>query len=314
MARRPVAWLATARRARRHGEWRRFVQAGLVADRVRREGVTHIHAHFATAAAEVARDAARLAGVPFTVTAHAKDVFAAANAAVLPRRLTGARAVVTVSAHNADHLRTRLPGMDVHLVRNGIPDAACVERDPTGPVLAVARLVEKKGLDVLVEAVALIDDPTLTVEIVGGGPLEGALRTRAAAAGVGGRVRFRGPLDADGVADAYRRCSMVVLPCRVAADGDRDGLPTVLGEALARGLPVVSTDVAGIKELVEHEVTGLLVPPDDPAALAAAITRLRAVPDSAERLAAAGRRRVREEYAPADGARALQAVFAGRAS
>lgn len=312
--RRPVVWTVAAHRARRHGEWRRFVQAGLVADRVRREGVTHVHAHFATAAAEVARDAARLAGVPFSVTAHAKDVFAEANAAVLPRRLAGAGTVVSVSAHNVAHLRDRLPRADVRLVRNGIPPAARVHRDPGGPVLAVARLVEKKGLDVLIDAVALLRDRSLRVEVVGGGPLLAALTRRAREAGVADRIVFRGPLDADGVADAYRRCAMVVLPCRVAADGDRDGLPTVLGEAMARGLPVVSTDVAGIGELVEHDATGLLVPSDDPWALAEAIARLRADRSLAERLGAAGRRRVRDEYDPAAGARALAAVFQGAAA
>jgi glycosyltransferase involved in cell wall biosynthesis len=291
---------------------RRFLQAGLVADRARRQAVRHIHAHFATAAAEVARDAARLSGVPFTVTAHAKDVFHTDNVAHLADRVAGAGAVVTVSDFNVAHLSQRL-NVPIRRVPNGIRIAARgVGPDASGPVLCVARLVPKKGIDVLIEATALLasHDSELHVQIIGGGQLADDLQRLANRLGVGDRVAFAGPCPWPAVEDAYRRCSMVVLPCRVDADGDRDGLPTVLLEALARALPVVSTDLVGIPEVVTDGQTGLLVAPNDPVALAAAIARLRADTELASRLGRAGRALVAERFDPEQAIARLRSVFA----
>ncbi len=310
----PLAWIRLAARARRERAWRRFLQAGLVAARARREGARHLHAHFLTAAAEVARDAAALSGIPVTVTAHAKDIFQADNIPLVPARARGAAAVVTVSRHNAGYLRGLLgPGLPIHLVPNGVDLAEVSPDRPDGPVLCVARLVPKKGVDVLVEATSLLRDriPGLEVEIVGGGPLRDDLVGRAEELGLTRPVRFLGPLAWDRVEAAFARCSMVVLPCRVAEDGDRDGMPTALVEALARGLPVVSTTVAGIEEVVRHGVTGLLVPPDDPDALADAIESLRRDRDLARRLGLAGRELVAERFDPRLSARLLQGVFGG---
>jgi len=312
--RHPGRWLAAAARAVRRGGWRTFLRAGLVADRALAEGFPALHAHFATAAAEVARDAGALAGLPVTVTAHAKDVFAGPNAAALPARLRGVRAVVTVSRFNAAHLQTVLPGVPVHLVPNGVALAAPLAAPAAGPVLCIARLVAKKGVDVLLRAVARLPADTV-LEVVGDGPLRGELRALAGALGIADRVRFTGPLPFTGqgpsVADALARCSVFALACRVADDGDRDGLPTVLVEAMAHGLPVVSTATAGIPELVVDGVTGLLVPSDDPVALAGALGRLRADRLLAARLGAAARTHVAEHYAPRRSAVRLQAVQAG---
>ncbi len=315
--RRPLRWARLAITARRKGGWRQFLHAGLVADRVRRERFDSLHAHFATAAADVARDAAALSGRPFTITAHAKDIYHVDNAASLPDRVRGAATVVTVSAFNMRHLESRLPTAALAMIPNGVPGLPLVPTTPsnghTGPVLCVARLVEKKGVDVLIDAVALLTTahPQLVVEIIGSGPLDGALRTRAKAAGVDGVIRFLGPQPSDVVDAAYLRCAMVVLPCRVAADGDRDGMPTVLLEAMARGLPVVSTNVVGISEAVKPGLTGLLVAPDNPAALAAAINELLRDADMRLRLGAAGRALVRSNYDPGRSAALLLDVFAG---
>jgi glycosyltransferase involved in cell wall biosynthesis len=305
----PLVWLRLAARARRHGQWRRFVQAGMVADRIRTDGVRHVHAHFATAAAEVARDAAALARVPITVTAHAKDVFETANAAQLPRRLRGVSAVVTVSRFNVEHLRNVFPSLPVTHVPNGIRAAPASTPIPAGPVLCVARLVPKKGVDVLVDAAGLLPAGAAQIEVIGGGPLAADLVRRVKTGPAQGRVRFLGPQSSDEVDLAYRRCSMVVLPCRVAEDGDRDGLPTVLLEAMAHGLPVISTDVVGIPEVVRHGETGLIVPPDDPEALAAAIASLVADPVFAQRLGSQGRDLVLRRFDPARSIAALRAVW-----
>ena len=315
--RRPMRWSGLAVTTRRRGGWQQFVQAGLVADRVRRERIDILHAHFATAAADVARLAAALSDRQFTVTAHAKDIYHDDNARALPDRVRGAATVVTVSEFNMRHLASCLPGSVLAMVPNGIPGGLAPVPTPPGdadigPVLCVARLVEKKGVDVLIDAVALLtaEHPHLVVEIIGGGPLDETLKARANAACLDGAIRFLGPQPSDVVDAAYQRCAMVVLPCRVAANGDRDGMPTVILEAMARGLPVISTDVVGISEAVRPGRTGLLVPPDDPAALAAAIDELLRDAALRVRLGAAGRDLVSRRYDPRVSANLLLSVFA----
>lgn len=312
----PRRWSRLALDARRAGTWWRFVQAGLVADRARRHGARHLHAHFATAAAEVARDAAALAGLPFSVTAHAKDVFQADHAARLAHRVAGAAAVVTVSEFNVRHLRAVLPGTRVLHVPNGVPLPDPVPLPADGPLLCVSRLVAKKGVDVLVEACALLSHelPDLVVEVVGGGPLADDLARLATRRGLSGRVRFLGPRSWDEVEAALARCSMFVLPCRVAADGDRDGMPTAIVEAMARGRPVISTEVVGIPEVVRHGRTGLLVAPDDAPALAAAVLKLAHDPAFARELGAAGRALVAERFDPRHSALRLRSAFGAGAT
>ncbi|HYU57537.1 MAG TPA: glycosyltransferase family 4 protein [Actinomycetota bacterium] len=312
--RRPARWLRLATRARRAGTWRRFLQAGLSADRARREGVRHIHAHFLTAAAEVARDAAALSGIPLTATAHAKDIFHKDNVPLIRSRVRGAAALVTVSEHNVGYLRRVIGnGMPIRFVPNGVALASPANDRPNGPVLCVARLVPKKGVDTLIDAGALLTTrlPGLSIEVVGDGPEAQPLCERVRTLGMTDRVRFLGQRPWDDVERAFRRCSIVALPCRVDANGDRDGMPTVLVEALALGLPVVSTDVAGISELVRDGETGLLVRPDDPAALADAIDRLARDRPLARRLGRAGRALVAERFDPMGSARLLQRVFEG---
>jgi glycosyltransferase involved in cell wall biosynthesis len=287
----------------------------LVADRARREGVDVVHAHFATSAAEVATAAGRLAGIPVTVTAHAKDIYHCENEGPLATRLADTAAVVTVSEHNVRHLARVAPTARVRLVRNGVPlgpvEAAGVCAG-AGPVLCVSRLVPKKGIDTLIAAIALLarEDPSARLEVIGGGPLLDELRAQAAALGVADLVLLRGPQPSTVVEEAYARASVVALACRVDDSGDRDGLPTVLVEALGRGLPVVSTRLVGIPELVRHEETGLLVAPDDPVALADALRRLRTDRVLARAVGVEGRRLVRDEYDPSRSAVALLAVWA----
>ena len=311
--RRPISWVREARRARRDDTWRRFVQAGIVARRVRREDVGVIHAHFATAAAEVAGHAAALAGVPFTVTAHAKDIYTRENAGLLRRRVEDASTVVTVTDHNRRHLRTELPNTRVALVRNGVPVGDAHGPVVGGPILTVARLVEKKGLDLLIDAMVMVRTlhRSARLEIIGDGPLRAELELRTVELGLADRVRFLGAQPSTVVEAAYGTAAMVVLPCRVASDGDRDGLPTVLVEAMAHAVPVISTDVVGIGELIDDGTTGLLATPDDPADLARAIVTLIDDPVRADMLGRAGRQQVMAAFDPAMSARELEAVFEG---
>ena len=165
-------------------------------------------------------------------------------------------------------------------------------------MLAVGRLIEKKGFADLVRACSLLhgDGFSFRCRIVGKGELEAELRALIAELGLEEQVELAGPIPREQLLDVYPRASVVVAPCVIGADGNRDGLPTVLVEAMALGVPVVATDVTGIPELVENGRTGLLVPQHHPEALAAAIRRVLAEPAWAESLVRAGRARVEREF------------------
>lgn len=288
-------------------------QALMTARRALEEGFTHIHAHFATSATEVAVAAGSASGLPVTATFHAKDIFHREYAPGLAGRVAGVTAVVTVSEYNAAHLRRVLPGTPVNVIYNGVGAVPCAAAVPGGPVLAVARLVPKKGLDLLVRAAAELADRgrPIRVKIVGDGPLRGDLERLAVRTGVAGSIEFTGPLTRPDVDAAYREASMFVLPCRIDEDDDRDGMPTVLGEAMRRGLPVVSTDLIGIPELVRHRETGLLAEPENPTALADAIDELRRDPVLAAELAEKGAAHAERLLDPVHATATLAELFRG---
>ena len=294
--RRPRTWLRLRRRAKADGTWEEFRRAGLVARRTMAQRARHVHTHFAYYCADVGGMAAALAGRPFTVTAHANDIWQDRNAPHLARRLSRAAGIVTPTEYNARHLREVVPDVPVNVVPNSVTEAEQFRAPADGPLLCVGRLVPKKGIDTVIAAFAELAPtwPELRLELIGEGHIEDELRELAASLGVEGKVAFLGPQPPDAVRDAYRRCSLIALACRITPDGDRDGLPIVLLEALAHGLPVVTTDAVGISEVVKHRQTGLLVPPDDPAALAAGIAELLSDRALADELGAAGRRFVRD--------------------
>ena len=320
--RHPRRWLETAIAARQNDTWRRFLQAGMVADRVHRENARHIHAHFATAAAEVATMAAQLAGVTCSVTAHAKDIHHQDNAPHVAQRLATADTVVTVSEANVQHLRTALSATPassgagtprVRLIHNGIRVRPPVDPGASSTLLCVARLVPKKGVDVLLRATALLVGrfTDLRVTVIGTGPLLAELLALRSELGLDEVVDFVGAATSSQVNRAMIAARAVVLACRIDEFGDRDGMPTVLVEALARAVPVISTDVPGVPELVRDHETGLLVPADDDAALAAAMGELLANPELSRRLGRAGRDLVGSDFTPAEATRQLLKVFAG---
>ena len=280
------------------------VQALEVATVAHDAGLTHLHAHFGSVATTVARLAAGVLGIGYTFTAHAKDIFhESVDPEDLRVKLAGARAVVTVSDHNVAHLRERFgpAAAGVRRVYNGLDldeyARATAPRLP-GRVCAVGRLVEKKGFTDLVDAVALLaaDGRDLHLDLVGSGPQEAELRERVAAAGVAGRVTFHGPLPQDRVREVVARAAVLAAPCVLGADGNRDGLPTVLLEAMALGTPVVSTPVTGIPEAVHDGETGLLVAPGDPDSLASALGRVLDDDGLGARLAAGARARIEAEF------------------
>lgn len=271
-----------------------------LAELSRRHGVQHLHAHFATVAAVAARAASALCGVPFSVTCHAKDIY---RTGIVPeqfqallRRTTFA---ITVCEANRRWIDTRLAGgQDLHLrvLHNGVdttlfhPDRRTPAKTPT--LLAVGRLVEKKGFHVLLDALALLarDGMRPRCILVGDGEDRQTLQAQCARLGLAD-VEFAGMRTHDEVRALVHSAHLMVLPCIVGADGNRDALPTVLLEALAAGLPVISTAIGGVEEIVDDGRAGRLVPAGETAPLAVAIAELLASAGERQRLAAAGRSR-----------------------
>jgi glycosyltransferase involved in cell wall biosynthesis len=278
--------------------WWRFLQAAYIADRARRYRLAHLHAHFANRTANVALIASRLLKIPFSFTAHAFDIFREVDEKVLVRKMKAAAFTVTVSDYNVAHLSSLrgAGGARLELVRNGIdflrfrPPASPPPAEPF-TILAVARLVEKKGLPVLIEACRLLREGAVTFRcgIVGKGAQRGLLEQRIREAGLDEHVHLLGPHTQGQIVARFHAAHVVALPCIVGEDGNRDGLPVSIVEALACGVPVVSTAVTGIPEAVRHEVNGLLVPENDAPALAAALERLAGDRALLARLAAAAR-------------------------
>ncbi len=284
--------------------WRDFVRAGWLASQLRRDGVQHLHVHFISDTADVGRAAAAMAGLRFSISAHAKDIYLS-DPADLHRKLTAAAFTVTCTDANRRALTSIAPHAPVHLMYHGIDrdvfDPA--RRTPMSPgeaplILAVGRLREKKGLDTLIDACAHLHARGRHVrcDIVGYGEAHDALAHRIEAAGLGRRVRLVGKLTREQVIERYARAAVFVQPSRIAADGDRDGIPNVLLEAMAMTLPVVASSVSGIPELVDDGVNGLLVEPDRPQALADAIERVLDDPRLAAALGRAGRQKVTEGF------------------
>ncbi|QGY81124.1 glycosyltransferase family 4 protein [Sphingorhabdus lacus] len=288
----------------------------------RKAGVTHLHAHFATVATTVARIAACFAGIGYSVTAHAKDIFHAdIDPLKLRPKLADAKAVVTVSDFNVDYLATTHGFRPPHVQRiyNGLwldefPYSSPAIRPKH--IVAVGRLVEKKGFSTLVEACALLDaaGQEFTCEIIGDGPQRADLAQRIEESGLSDKVRLAGALPRPNVITALQSAAVSALPCIVADDGDRDGLPTVLVEAMALGTPCVSTDVTGVPEVVKHGTTGLCIEQRNPKALAEALGAILENPAMRERLASEARAMIERDFDVDQNAAYLRTFFSARAA
>ncbi len=289
--------------------WRQFARAGVLADMCRREGVRHIHAHFANAPTSVAHFAHCMTGIPFSFTAHAKDIYLS-RPVILRRHLLAARFVTTCTGYNAEYLRRLAPQIDsrkIRLVYHGIDLQTFLAREEEpfrapgirrASILSVGRLVPKKGHEDLLAACAVLRDRGVEFEctIVGSGPLQETISEAVRQRNLGERVRLAGAMTHRELIELYRRADLFVLAPRIAEDGDRDGIPNVIAEAMAVGVPVVASDVSGIPELVRHERTGLLAPSRDPAALAEAMHRLLSDRGLAARLAGEARKVLVREF------------------
>lgn len=297
-----------------------FLQAGHIANDVLEKGtVAHLHGHFCHGVATITWFASRLTGLPFSFTAHAKDIYEAAlnPGDLLERKLAAARFVATCTEANAVQLRRRAPSSKVvHTIYHGLDTAYFAPDEAAAPslpvILSVGRFVEKKGFRYLVEACAQLKaEGQLFVCVIVGekGDAYEAIQRLVEERDLGDVVRLQNAVTQEELREIYRRARVFALPCQVTDSGDRDGIPNVLAEAMAMGVPAVSTRVSGIPELVQDGVHGLLVESRDADALADALRRVLADPELHRRLARAGRARICECFDSRRTTLALKALF-----
>ena len=315
------AFLRDLRRDPTPNRGRRFGQAMVLAAELPAD-VVWLHAHFMHTPTSVARYGSMLTGLGFSCSVHAKDLWTQ-SAWEISEKLIDARWIVTCTASGAHYLRSLAAEPEkVHLSYHGLDlerfpvsgraPAARDGRERSRPavILSVGRIVPKKGYDLLIRALAkLPPDLHWRFVHVGGGDKR-ALQRHAEAADIAELIEWRGAQAQQSVLDAYRNADLFVLPSRIAADGDRDGLPNVLMEAQSQGLACLSTDISGIPELIVNGETGMLIPPDDVDALTEALITLITDPGLRERLGAAGEQRVRKTFDHSQSIGQLQGLFA----
>jgi len=316
-----AAFFADLKRDPTRNRLRRFGQALVLAHELAPDA-GWLHAHFLHTPASVVRYAAMLRSLPWSVSAHAKDVWTTPEWEKR-EKLADCRWLVTCTQSNAEHLKGLAPEPQrVSLLYHGLdgdrfpaprlPRPLRNGRDEHDPavVLSVGRAVEKKGYSILIDALArLPQDLCWRFVHIGSGPLRDALESQAAHLGLTDRIEWRGALAQEAVLAAYREADLFVLASRIAGDGDRDGLPNVLMEAQSQGLACISTRVSAVPELIDEGETGVLVAPDDAPRLADAIERLIRHPVLRARLGDAGRRRVSTQFAFDSGIARLAARF-----
>ena len=309
--RRYAAGWAVARRrfqrTRNPASLRHFLQAGYLVNRcLPGRGVVHLHAHFAHSPTSVALYASELSGLPFSFTAHAKDIYTS-EAGQLREKIALARFVVTCTEYNRRHLLdlagdARTP---IHRIYHGIDTRlfcgdGVVNPAPNPPfrLLTVARLIAKKGIPTVLQALKMLRERGIALEhtLIGDGPDRDRIVPLIGRLGLSGVCRWIGSRPHDVVLAHYRRADLFVLGCEVAANGDRDGIPNVLIESMAMGVPVVTTAVSAIPELVDSGRTGLLVPPGDPESLADAMLTMLTDAGLRRRVIPAARERVLHDF------------------
>jgi glycosyltransferase involved in cell wall biosynthesis len=309
---------------RRHPTFRDWVMTVLhfaegvhAAYLLRETGVNQLHAHFVDRAATVALVAGRLLGIPYSLAVHAgEDIYV--HPVLLPEKFAEAKFVISCTQYNLDHLQHKLGILDLdkkaYAIHHGLDfDRYGLTPRPQSPplLLSVGRLVEKKGFDYLIRACQRLKDAerNFVCHIIGAGPDRPKLEALIGELELQDTVILCGVVPHDQVLEEYNRATLFALPCIQGQDGSLDGIPNVLPEAMASWLPVVSTPVSAISELITDGVNGLLVPPQDDAALADALARLLDDAALRQRLGAQGRQSVAEAFNLDPNVRAVYEVF-----
>ncbi len=295
----------------RRPDFLRLYQAALVGVRLRKEGVDRVHAHFAGMAARTAYWIKRFFGIDFSFTAHANDIFAPRDFEIsLTNLFETATFVVTVSDFAVAQLQKKFPGnaAKIHRVYNGIDLEQFTPANFPSEVpliISVGRLIEKKGFADLIAACGQLPRE-FRCEIIGEGPLEETLREQIRERGLQNRVRLTGPATQGEVTARLARATVFILPCVITRDGEMDNLPTVIMEAMAAALPVVSVPIAGIPEMIQSGVNGELIPSGDVTQLATAIDSFLADRNRAQEFGKRGRELAAQKFSLAENVRQLQ--------
>lgn len=297
-----------------------LLYAAYLAGQLQRRQIHHLHAHYATEPATIAQAVHLLTGISYSFTAHAYDIYLSPRDA-LRYKMRMARFVVTCTAYNRQYLVEIDENLSerIHCIYHGLnlrqfPASTGMGNTQCEPcILAVSRLIEKKGLSYLVRACRILKDRgyRFTLRIAGEGPLHEALEQEIDTLGLSERASLLGAVAHKEVVELYQQAAIVALPCIIGKNGDRDGIPNALVEALCMGVPVVSTPISGIPELISHEVNGLLVPPQDSEALAEALARLLDDAELRHQLTLAGRETVLERFDMARNATRLLELLCG---
>lgn len=298
-----------------------FPKVAHAAREMRAAGIDHVHCHFANHPALAGYVIHRLVGLPYSFTAHGSDLHV--DRTFLAEKVARAAFVVAISEDNRREILADCPDADpasVVVLHCGVdtralrPAGRPVRAEGPYTLTCIGTLHEVKGQAVLVDALGRLARRgcDVALELVGDGPDRAMLEARAAALGVADRVRFRGRLTRPEVAATLERTDVLVAPSVPTEGGKREGIPVVLMEAMAAGVPVVASRLSGIPELVVDDESGVLVPPGDPEALASALEGLLAEPERRARLGAAGRAAVEAGFDADANARALLALVAER--
>ncbi len=282
-----------------------FLQAGHIAMQVIDAGsVRHLHGHFCHGATTITWMASRLTGLPFSFTAHAKDIYQTDQnpGDLLYRKINEASFATTCTGANASHLAETFPACGkVHKIYHGLdtgyfsPGKNSRDTAAIPQILAVGRFVEKKGFQYLIDACAILKNQGIPFrcKILGEhGNHHDAIVAQIARHDLDQHITLHEPVTHNALLDLYRESHIFALPCLIATDGDRDGIPNVLAEAMSTGLAAVTTNVSGIPELVRKDIDGLVVPQKDASALAQALRMLIEDPALRVKLGEAGRERV----------------------
>jgi colanic acid/amylovoran biosynthesis glycosyltransferase len=301
----------------RRSDFLRLYQAAYVGLRLRDAGIRHVHAHFAGMAARTAFWIGRFFPISFSFTAHANDIFAPRDFQIgLDKLVNAARLIVTETDYAERFLRERFPDSAnrIHRIYNGLELALFKRTDfsSTPPlIVAVGRLIAKKGFVDLLRACRLLRElaRSFRCEIIGEGPLEQELREQIAQLELQGCVELPGPKPQHEIREHLAAATAFVLPSVIDPDGGMDNLPTVIMEAMATGLPVVSTSIGGIPEMVIENKTGFLVQPADVAALAGAIEKVISDRSLAQRFGQAGHERAQKLFSIEKNVRELCALI-----
>ena len=299
----------------RQTDFLRLYQAAYIGARLSK-GI-HVHAHFAGMAARTAYWIKQFFGVPFSFTAHANDIFVPRSFAIgLDRLIDTASSIVTESDYAANYLRARFPrdAGKIQCVYNGLDLSSFPRADFASPVpiiISVGRLIEKKGFSDLIAACRILAEAgcNFRCEIIGEGPLENDLRAQIEGSNLREKVTLAGAQAQVEIKHRLAAATVFVLACTTDSSGGTDNLPTVIMEAMATGLPVISTTLAGIPEMMQPGITGELVAPDAPQELARAIEKIITDPAHARDLGIKGFALAQKKFSIETSVKSLLSLF-----